>query len=144
MKKIIQGKLCDTATAKELGSYSYSHPSQFNWYRETLYRTNSGVYFIHGEGNAASPYACACPTGGFDPGEKIRIVSLDAAKAWAEKNLDADKYIALFGDPEGESEVRIGVTVSAAARKRLEELKAVTGMSYGEIVEAAIMGDDKK
>lgn len=139
MKKIIQGKLCDTETAKELGSYSFSYPSQFDWYRETLYRTKSGTYFLHGEGNAASPYAYACPTGGFDPGEKIRVLEPDDAKAWAEDKLDADDYLKVFGDPEETSTVQICVAIPTEVKKHMEELKATTGMTFGEIVETAVM-----
>ena len=38
MKKIINGKRYDTDTAKELGSWSYSHYGDFAYVCETLYR----------------------------------------------------------------------------------------------------------
>ena len=35
-------KLYDTDTAEAIATYEHSYKSQFNWYRETLYRTAKG------------------------------------------------------------------------------------------------------
>lgn len=43
MKKIIRGRLYDTETAKEVGSWEAEvSRSDFNWYEETLYRRRPG------------------------------------------------------------------------------------------------------
>ena len=57
MRKYINGHRYDTETAKLLGSDSYSNPSDFDHWSEELYRTNAGLYFLHGEGGPASKYA---------------------------------------------------------------------------------------
>ena len=36
MKKILNGKLYDTDTATEIGSWTYRHPGDFNYIKETL------------------------------------------------------------------------------------------------------------
>ena len=48
MKKVINGALYDTKTAKLLGEDSYSNPGDFHYWTEQLYRTKSGKYFLHG------------------------------------------------------------------------------------------------
>lgn len=95
-------------------------------------------FATNGKANAASPYAYACPTGGFDPGEKIRVLEPDDAKAWAEEKLDADDYMAIFGDPEETSTVQVCVAIPADVKKHMEELKAATGMTFNEIVSRAV------
>ena len=58
MKKIINGKLYDTDTAKEMGTGCAScSPRDFHYYSETLYRKRTGEYFLYGEGGPASRYA---------------------------------------------------------------------------------------
>lgn len=144
MKKIVRGKLCNTETATKLASYEHGYADQSNWYTEELYRTNSGTYFIYGRGNAASPYAVACDDGGFDSGDSIRVVPIESAKVWAEKHLDADKYLAVFGDPEDAASTRLCINISAAARKQLEAIQAETKIPFGDIVSAAILDYAKR
>ena len=59
MKKVINGALYDTSTAKLLGEDSYSNPGDFQHWVETLYRTKSGKYFLHGKGGAMTKYGYA-------------------------------------------------------------------------------------
>lgn len=48
MKKIIQKKLYDTNKAKEIISISNNIPtSDFRYFEETLYKTETGKYFIY-------------------------------------------------------------------------------------------------
>src|SRR5690554_5959938 len=97
MKKVIDGSLYNTDTAKELGNYSYSNRTDFNYFSETLYRTRSGKYFIHGEGGPMSKYAVSTGQNSWSGGEHIEPVSIDTAREWAEENLTADEYAEIFG-----------------------------------------------
>ena len=55
MKKIINGKLYDTETAKLIGrSYHGEGPRDFRHYSEELYRKRTGEYFLYGEGGPMS------------------------------------------------------------------------------------------
>lgn len=100
MKKVINGKLYNTESAKRLGYASYSHPGDFCFWEETLYLTKSGNYFIHGEGGPMSKYAKSIGQNEWSGGEHIEPVNEAAAKEWAEEHLDGNEYLSIFPDTE--------------------------------------------
>lgn len=104
MKKIINGKRYDTETAKEIGYDYYSNPRDFNYWEETLYRKNTGEYFLHGEGGPASKYAVTIGQNQWSGGEKIIPLNEQSAKKWAEDHLSADEYEKHFVLDEDETE----------------------------------------
>ena len=57
MKKIINGKMYNTETARKRGEYEYSNRRDFNYVSEELFRKRTGEFFTAGEGGAASKYA---------------------------------------------------------------------------------------
>ena len=100
MKKVISGKLYNTVTAKRLGYWSSGHQrGDFFYSEETLYKTKSGAYFLHGTGGANSQYGKWIGNSG-GPGEEIRPYTEREAREWCEENLSADEYISIWGDPE--------------------------------------------
>ena len=134
MKKVINGALYDTETAKLLGEDSYSNPGDFQHWVETLYRTKSGKYFLHGKGGAMTKYAVSVGLNEWSGGEKIIPLDLESAQAWAEEHLDGDEYIRAFGEPEE----RTTIMMSAATKARLSDIKAKTGKSFGDIIDEAV------
>ena len=134
MKKVIDGALYNTETAKLLGKDSYSNPSDFQHWKEALYRTKSGKYFLHGVGGPMTKYAVSVGLNEWSGGEKIIPLDLDSAQKWAEEHLDGDEYIRAFGEPEE----RTTVMISAATKAKLSDIKAKTGKSFGEIVAEAV------
>lgn len=134
MKKVISGALYDTETAKLLGEDSYSTPRDFAHWRETLYRTKSGKYFLHGEGGAMTKYAVSVGQNEWSGGEKIIPLDLDSAQKWAEEHLDGDECIKAFGEPEE----RTTVMILAATKAKLSDIKAKTGKSFGDIIAEAV------
>lgn len=93
MKKIINSKLYNTDTAKEIGYYTWG--SGFDKVEETLYLKRTGEFFLHGAGGARSKY------GGYDGnswywGQDIIPLSADDAREWAEKHCDPDVYQKYF------------------------------------------------
>jgi len=96
MKKIIGGKRYDTDTAKEVGFDSFGYPRDFNHWKETLYRKNTGEFFLHGEGGPQTKYATADGLSGWSSGERILPLTIAEAKEWAEKHMTADEYEAVF------------------------------------------------
>lgn len=100
MKKIINGKMYNTETAKLLGEMeSRRNKADFYYYCESLYLKKTGEYFLFGEGHGLSPYGKSYGnSSGW--GEKIMPFTIDEAKEWAEENLDADEYIKIFGEVE--------------------------------------------
>lgn len=136
MKKVIKGAVCDTETATKLGSCDHDIIDHLHWWSETLYRTKSGRYFIHGEGGPASPYSIADGDGHWKSGEQINVISCEAAEEWAEEHLNGDEYEAAFGLPD---EVpRITVALTPENRKKLDEIRDASGAKLVEIVNDAI------
>ena len=97
MKKIINGRRYDTDTAKILGSAGYSHPGDFNYWRETLYVKKTGEFFLHGFGGPLSKYARSIALNEWTGGEEIIPLSLEEAQKWTEENLEAEEYEEIFG-----------------------------------------------
>lgn len=100
MKQIIDGKVYNTKTAEYLGECHYSQPWDFNYISEDLYRTKKGTFFLYGEGGPHSKYCTYGANGSWGGGCKITILTETEAKEWVENNLSADRYIAIFGEPE--------------------------------------------
>lgn len=100
MKKIINGKMCNTETAQHIDSNSSSGLSQsdFRYFNEQLYRTKTGVFFLYGEGGSLSEYAEDCVGGGWDYGVKIILLSLTDARKWVENYSSTEVYTQLFGE----------------------------------------------
>lgn len=100
MKKVINGKLYNTESAKKLGYWSNGLGyDDFAFCEETLYKTKSGQYFLHGAGGGNSKYGEWHGNSG-GPGEVIRPYTEADAKEWCEEHLDADEYISIWGEPE--------------------------------------------
>lgn len=82
-----------------VGNY-WNGISGFGTCSETLYRKRKGEFFLYGEGGPMSKYGVAYGDNEWGYGEEIRPLTVDEAKAWAEENLDADEYEAVFGEVE--------------------------------------------
>lgn len=136
MKKVIDGALYSTETAKEIGFWSNDLSSRdFGWCRETLHRTKSGKHFIHGEGGARSRYAQRYGDM-WGNGESIVPLSHAEAMTWAEENLTADEYAAEFGEPEeaADDRVALNITVPPGVKRKLESMRSESGKSISQII----------
>ncbi len=100
MKKIINGRLYNTETAKLVGSTSRSHPRDLGYWKEDLYLKKTGEFFLHGLGGAFTKYGKNIDRNTFTGGEEITPLSLEDAKAWAEKYLSVEDYEEIFGEVE--------------------------------------------
>ena len=99
MKKIINGKKYDTETAKKVGfACNNVGRGDFSWWEEELYQKKTGEFFLYGTGGPASKYNQSCGLNEWTGGEHIYPMTIDEAKKWAEKNLDADEYEEIFGE----------------------------------------------
>lgn len=102
MKKVIEGLRYDTATATEVASWSFGYPNDFSHSSETLYRTKSGNYFLHGEGGPASSWREQTGQREWSGGEDILAKDDLEALEWLESHgLDVPK-----GCPELEKLVK--------------------------------------
>lgn len=142
MKKVIEGKLYNTDTAVLLGKYANDYgKTEFNYVRESLYRTKSRSYFIHGEGGSLTKYALSCGNNTWRGGEKIIPMTRESAREWAEEKLSVSEYEAAFGvsEADGGAREKINLSLSPATIQKLEILSEETGKSISQLVEDKFM-----
>lgn len=136
MKKIINGRRYDTDTAKEMGYYTYSNRTDFHFFEETLYRKNTGEFFLHGYGGVATKYAEAVGQNGWRAGERIMPMSLEEAQEWAEEHLDADEYEKIFGSVEEDQNKRtVTFSLTEATIEKIARLAVDQNCTKSEVIE---------
>ena len=139
MKKIINGRRYDTDTAKEVACDSYSNRSDFAYWKETLYRKNTGEFFLHGVGGPMSRYAESAGQNQWSGGQKIIPLTLEAAQKWAEEHLDAAEYEQIFGAVEESSEKRtVTFSLSEATIEKIARIATEKSISKSEVIERLI------
>lgn len=145
MKKVINGKLYNTDTAKKCGEYEPNpYQSDFNWFCEELYQKKTGEFFIYGSGNASSPYSKSCGQNEWCGSEKIIPMTYEEAQKWAEKHLDGDEYISIFGEPEeDESKTKLTLYVRKDVSEKLKQMANKSGKSASEILEEYVNKEEK-
>ncbi len=108
MKAIIDGLRYDTEKASKLGEIAGNaytpdtgDDSAYEW-KEALWMTLSGRFFLCGEGTAKTRWFRWAPPenrrreGGLEFGWAIRALPEDQAQAWVEKYCTADVYEQLW------------------------------------------------
>ena len=127
MKKYINGKVYDTATAKKVGDWDNGClPGDFDYYRERMFRKKTGEYFLW-----------SCTT--FSGQDEIRPLTFDEAREWAEEHLDGDEYEEIFGAISDDgTDCLISAVVKASSRDRLRREAEKSGRSIGKILDELI------
>ena len=119
MKKVINGKMYNTETAKLIGSASNGgNWRDFNHYEESMYLKKTGEFFIAGEGGPMTKYSVQIEQNSWSGGSAITPLTYTEAREWAEENLTADEYEAIFGKVEEDDSKQI---VTLYLRKDLIE-----------------------
>lgn len=136
MKKVIDGRLYSTDTAKMVGEYqSREGRSSFSYYEEQLYQKRTGEFFLYGYGHAASPYSERIDRSTRGPGSKIVPLTFEEAKRWAEEKLCADEYEKIFGIEDlDEKRVAINLSLSASDAAALKRAAQEAGMTVSAYV----------
>lgn len=135
MKKIINGRIYDTDTARDLGQDSHSHPGDFHYWHEVLYQKRTGEFFLWGEGGPMSHYARSIDQNSWSGGEKIMPLTAANARKWAEEHLDADDYESIFGLPsEDDARVAWSLHVPADVDAKARAMAAEKGISLSALV----------
>lgn len=135
MKKIISGKLYDTATAREIASCSHGEsPRDFRYYAETLYCKRTGEYFLAGHGGPMSKYSHATGQNSWSGGERIFPLTLEEARDWGEHEMDADDYQAEFGAVTEDDTVRLSISLPASTADLIRKAAQAEGISVSECI----------
>lgn len=140
MKKIIDGKIYDTSTAKEIAFWCNAGTwRDFTHKEETLYRKKTGEYFLFGEGGPMTNYAEYSGPNSWGSGERIIPLSFKQAKEWAEEHMEADDYESEFGEIVEDSSKRI-VTYSLTkeAVEKLRRAAAERNITASQLLEEII------
>ena len=137
MKKIINGKLYDTETAREIACKSHGEgPRDFRYYVETLYKKRTGEYFLYGEGGPMSRYAKSCGLNRWTGGEQIQPLDYKSATKWGEENMDADDYQEEFGpvaEGDGERTTR-SISIDSAIAEKIRREAQEAGVSVSALI----------
>ena len=128
MKKIVQGKQLNTATAKIVGVAMIDEDKDIV---EALYQTKSGAYFIHNVYRKST-------TGKLETVEDIYLITADEAERWAKQWLTSSEYDCWFGIGIINETVKITVNISGYAYNILKREKEKTGDTYGDIISTAL------
>lgn len=98
MKKVIDGKVYNTETARLVGIYDNGLSiSDFDYIHEYLYQKKDGQYFLHGIGGPATVWAHHTSSHSRTDGDGWRLLTKEKAIAWAESHeMDADSMISEF------------------------------------------------
>lgn len=99
MKRVINCKLYDTEAAEQIAQYApNTDRGDFNFLMETLYRTEDGEYFLHGEGGPKTKYAKR-RNGGRAGSKEIKPLTDEQALDWCEnRSIDGDIVVEEFAD----------------------------------------------
>ena len=139
MKKVINNKRYDTETAKQIaetGSLEQGiGPSNACFWSETLYQKRTGEFFLFGEGGPLSKYSEPYETNGSQSGAKIIPLTLDQAKQWAEKAMDADEYEATFGPVEENTDKHVmSLSVDESTYQIIKRRAAENKISMSQVI----------
>lgn len=142
MKKIINGKVYDTETAKKLGYWeNMADVRDFHQFCETLYRKKTGEFFLHGEGGPMTQYAQTVGTNSWSGGERIMPMSFEEARQWAEEHLDSDEYEEIFGEvSEDGSRQQVCYSLASSTVETVKRRAAELGISASEYIDRLVAG----
>mgnify|MGYP000756876286 FL=1 len=136
MKKVINKKVYDTGKAKKIGRWDNGlYGNDINACAETLYRTKSGAYFLHGSGGSNTKYATVSGSS-WGSGEKIVPLDEDAAKEWAKKHLSEEAFGSAFEHiPKSKC---VSAILKADQLEKLDRLRRETGKTISAIISDAV------
>lgn len=138
MKRIINGKLYNTDTARFIGTAEHGEPGDIYYCVESLYRKKTGVFFLHGDGGSGTRYAVRSGAN-WAAGEEIIPISPDEARRWIEQNIP-DKYEDVFG-PVSEEDVSkriVSFSLPEDVIGLIADLAAEMEISKSDVVEMAV------
>lgn len=140
MRKVINGKMYDTETAKSCGYFKKGDSGDLLYIYEELYRKKTGEYFLYASGGAKTKYSKSIGNNMWSGSTQIIPLDYKAAQKWAEKYLNGDEYEEIFGkvpeDNDGAETITTRIPKSTA--EKLRRFQSVSGEKIGEIIGKAI------
>lgn len=142
MKKIINGKVYDTEKAELLATAHHENVKDYAGItlRQWLHRKRTGEFFLAVEG-ASQSLANVLPESAHSSG--IYPLTREQAQSWAERELSADDWERIFGDPDDDAKTALSFLVPAPAAAKLAAEATKRGISKTELLLAMIGALDK-
>ena len=137
MKKVINGKVYDTGKAKLIAEAH--HPDCIEYatgkgLQQYLYQKKNGEFFLHADG-AAIELQNVLQSGEYRPGKSIYPMTYEQAQRWAERELSADQWENIFGDPEDDdTQVSVNLSMTAKEANTLKRDAAKAGMTVSAYI----------
>lgn len=133
MRKVIDRHLYDTDKARKLGKWETPDGYSLDYIKETLYRTRSGQYFLHGYGGAATKYAQSLGLNSWGDGEQIIPLTEEIARIWAEQHLTPKAYEKAFR-VEGDDKILLAIRATPETVEAFNARKKAEGLTAGELL----------
>lgn len=136
MKKIINGKLYDTDTARFIGSWANTGDYRsWSYVHEELYCKRTGEYFLYGEGGPMTQYSHSLGDNSWSGGEQIIPLSFAKAREWGEEHLSTEDYAEVFGLPDEDAEdVALNIMIPARLMAQIRQAAAEQKISLTDYV----------
>lgn len=128
--------ICAFIHARQMPYSPYSWVDH-QYEEQTLYRKQTGEFFLYEKGNAASRYAERRGPSTWTGGTQITLLKEDEAREWVSEYLDADTFLRFFEAQEEPTKITINLCQSA--QEALERLAKEQNKSISEVVEELVM-----
>lgn len=133
MKKVINGKMFNTESAKMLGRWENDFPTNdFSYCKEELYLTKSGNYFLYGTGGPLSIYGKRIGSN-IHGDSVINAFTESEAKEWAEEHLSGDEYENAF-ELEEDDKGYISAYINQSDIDKINRIKEETGETTADVI----------
>lgn len=135
MKKIISGKVYDTDKAQLIAEAHHDNIKDADGksLKQWLYRKKTGEFFAQVEGAAIELQNIF--EHGYKPNAGIYPLTYEQAQRWAERELTADQWESVFGDPEDDdTQVSVNLSMTAKAANTLKQNAAKAGMTVSAYI----------
>jgi len=135
MKKVINSKVYDTEKAQLIAEAHHDnvYDSDGNSLKQWLYQKKTGEYFVYAVGAAIELQNIF--QHGYKPNAGIYPLTYEQAQRWAERELTADQWESVFGDPEDDdTQVSVNLSMTAKAANTLKQNAAKAGMTVSAYI----------
>lgn len=135
MKKIINGKVYDTEKAQLIAEAHHDNIKDADGksLKQRLYRKKTGEFFVQVEGTAIELQNIF--QHGYKPNAGIYPLTYEQAQRWAERELSADQWESIFGDPEDDdTKVAVNLSMTAKEANILKQNAAKAGMAVSSYI----------
>ncbi len=140
MKKILNGKLYDTDTARLIADVPHTNiTGSEGACEQRLYLKKNGEFFLWLSGARSEIVSnMALDNGVHDRERHFYPISYEQARKWAESEMSADEWLELFEPEEDDSTSQLALRISTTAYNKLKRAAQVEGKSLRQKIEELI------